>query len=511
MNIINRETLFEEHRRRFYTLPLQEDPRQDIVAEAFFWNDQMAWSLGIIPWHAWRYPFQKAMLQYLETHCPQEAERLYDAVNNALATAHGDYFSLPTEQDRKNLIDTIRTFCSEKIAEHNVRLIHSVKPNPPFLGISALEIFLQHISKKRKHERHAQYVACLSYLLHFRILNEFFRQLTPLVTEIDTKTKDIIALLTFDILFSISLEAPHFFTEKRVKADPRKMSPEIFNFWTWQYTYRNKEYQKLRTPLEKFFRQSDIVFVNISVQNHKEYQTAYRRLCGEFDIFGMMFPEYDAAMDAITEKFDCYPSWPISDYTSDFILERMLSGKFRYWERETPPTFISKEAKFHLCLRNAALCTNEHRVTQPVTDGKRHFEVCAPECIVAMKEQEQNIYQETVNEERSRIRPEAIHRMIGLWLWDYCQGHNAKPAAAMRALKKKHFPENNPGWSVLRPSEVEKSTDWYDYREKTTATPTLYADYQDACRCIEAAKFLPRQRGVKKETNVHICKEKKKK
>ena len=31
--------------------------------------------------------------------------------------------------------------------------------------------------------------------------------------------------------------------------------------------------------------------------------------------------------------------------------------------------------------------------------------------------------------------------------------------------------------------------------------PTLYADYQDACHCIEAAKFLPRLRGVKKTRN----------
>lgn len=189
----------------------------------------------------------------------------------------------------------------------------------------------------------------------------------------------------------------------------------------------------------------------------------------------------------------------------------MLSGKFRYWERETPPAKVSREMDFHLCLRNADLCTHENRITQLATDGKHQFKVCAPECIVAIKEQEQNIYQEAVNEERARIRPEAIHRMIGLWLWDYCQEHNVKPAVAIYALKKNHFPESNPGWNALRPSEVEKSTDWYDYREKTTATPTLYADYQDACRCIEAAKFLPRLRGVKKESNTRTSKRKNKK
>lgn len=509
MNTENHETLFQEHWRRFYTLPLQEDCRADIVADALFWNDQIAWSLGIIPWRAWRYPFQKAMLYYLHEHCPHEAAHVYEVVNMALATAHGDYFALPVTRDRENLVDTVRSFCSERAAEHIVDQIHSIRPNPPFLGTALFERVLQRISRKRKMMRHGQHIAYLSYFLHFRILNEFFKQAAASLT--DPKIKDIVALSAFDILLSEPLEAPHFFTEKRLKGDPSNMSPEIFNFWTWQYTYRNEEYQKLRMPLEKFFRQSAVVFANVPAANHKEYQTAYKRLTGEFDIFGMMFPEYDAAVNAIIEKFDCYPSWPISDYTSDFILGRMLSGEFRYWERETPPPKVSKEMDFHMCLRNAALCTYENRITQLATDGKHHFEVCAPECIVAVKEQEQNIYQEAVNEERARIRPEMIHRMIGLWLWDYCREHGVKPAAAIRALKKSHFRESNPGWDALKPSEAGKNTDWYDYREKTTANPTLYADYQDACQCIEAAKFLPRLRGVKKEPNIRTSKGKNKK
>lgn len=56
MKARNREMLFQEHWRRFYDLPQQGDSRTDIVAEALFWNDQIAWSLGIIPWRAWRYP-----------------------------------------------------------------------------------------------------------------------------------------------------------------------------------------------------------------------------------------------------------------------------------------------------------------------------------------------------------------------------------------------------------------------------------------------------------------------
>lgn len=108
----NRETLFQEHWRRFYQFPL-EDCRTSFVSDALFWNDQMAWSLGIIPWRAWRYPFQKAMLPYLRKHCPHQAALVYDAINTALVTAHGDYFSLPDKGDREKFLETVGCFCSE--------------------------------------------------------------------------------------------------------------------------------------------------------------------------------------------------------------------------------------------------------------------------------------------------------------------------------------------------------------------------------------------------------------
>ena len=70
----------------------------------------------------------------------------------------------------------------------------------------------------------------------------------------------------------------------------------------------------------------------------------------------------------------------------------------------------------------------------------------------------------------------------------------------MRTLEERHFPQDNPHW---QPPEggAGKNFDWYDFREVTMTRPTLYADYQDACHCIEAAKFLPRLRGVKKTRN----------
>ena len=89
------QSIYHEHWRRFFLLPQRDDIISDAVSEALFWNDQIAWSLNIIPWSSWRYPFQKAMLYSLIERCPQQAEKNYNTVNIALSTAHGDYLALP--------------------------------------------------------------------------------------------------------------------------------------------------------------------------------------------------------------------------------------------------------------------------------------------------------------------------------------------------------------------------------------------------------------------------------
>lgn len=509
-----KSSLFQEHWQRFNCVPQQSEIISDAVSEAIFWNDQMGWSLGIIPWVAWRYPFQKNVLQYLCEHCPEQKEPLYDHINTALATTHGDYFSLPSEKDRDSLIATVKTLCSEQVAATIIQQLSGVKPHPPFLHSLLLEKLLQLFSQKRKLKREGEFVCYLSYFLHFRIVDTFLTRWLEIAKRKElTEFNDVIALMSFDILWHIPLQAPHFFTEKRVKADPEQMSPEIYNFWTWQYTYRNENYQNIRKPLDKFVFSSGVTFGNISISNHKEYLSVYKRHIGETNVFGMIFPEFDNAIDNSIEQFNYYPTWPIKDYTSDFILGRMLSGDFKYWERETPPPKVSREKEFNLCLRNPALCTNDERITQMATDGKNHFKICAPECIMAMKKQEQTLYHEVISEERSRVRSEAIHRMIGLWLWDYCTENNTKVAEAIEALKERHFPLSNPAWDITKIPEIKdtpQNRDWYDFREKVTTSTTLYADYQDAEYCIKAAKFLPRQRGLKKDEKLKQIKTKKK-
>ena len=500
---INSEALFQEHWRRFFLSPQADVSAVRRISGALYWNDQLRWSLGVIPWGAWRLPFQASVLRLLHGALPNDAPRLYAAIHTALATAHGDFLSPPTEVDKQKLIQRVEQFCEGETAAHLVRQIQAVTPRQSFFSNAILESLLERLSARYRsclRQRENAYYACL---FHFRVLQAFLESLEPLLAEESQPIRNSVALLSWQALFDAEPEPIQLFPEKRLLADLRHRSGEIYNFWSWQYTYRNQEYQKLRAALEPFLQGACSISIVpcLPVSNLKEYQTITGRLETGDGPAQELFAVCNQAIDAIVEKFGYFPAWPIVDYTSDFILERTLSGQFHYWERENPPPLVNHEGRFQLCPRDAARCALERRKTQAASNGKSQFPLCSPDCLAAVQREEQRLFRAALNEERGRIRAEPLHRMLGLWLWDYCREHAAPPAEAMRALEERHFPQDNPHW---QPPEggAGKNLDWYDFREVTMTRPTLYADYQDACRCIEAAKFLPRLRGVKKTRNI---------
>lgn len=496
------EAVFQEHWRRFFLSPQADPSAVRRIFGALYWNDQLLWSLGVIPWGAWRLPFQAAVLRLLHEALPADAPRLYAAIHTALATAHGDFLSPPTEADKQRLVQRVEQFCEGETAAHLVRQIQAVTPRQSFFSNAVLESLLERLSARYRsclHQRESAYYACL---FHFRVLHAALERLGPLLAGENQALRNSIALICWQALFDAEPEPIQLFPEKRLLADPRHLSGEIYNFWSWQYTYRNQEYQKLRSALEPFLQGAGSVSIVpcLPVSNLKEYQTITGRLETGDGLGQELFAVCNQAIDAIVEKFGYFPAWPIVDYTSEFILERMLSGQFHYWERESPPPLVNHEGRFQLCPRDAARCALEGRKTQTACNGKRQFPLCSPDCLAAVQREEQRLYRAALNEERGRIRAEPLHRMLGLWLWDYCREHAAPPAEAMRALEERHFPQDNPHW--LPPEGgAGRNLDWYDFREVTMTRPTLYADYQDASRCIEAAKFLPRLRGVKKTRN----------
>ena len=510
------ESLFHEHWRRFFVLPQRSDKTLAVASNALCGSDQLYWSLGIIPWISWRYPFQRAMLHRLKELCkPRTAAWLYRLMHTALATTRGDYVTAPSEADKEALRATILAYCSVPVAQNVVALLHTVKAPAPVLGSAALESLWQRYSSERKRRCRASWAEFYSSLLHCRVANDFLRTLFAF-RNVAGKQKliDMIVMHTLYAMRHAHLAQLQDFSSQRITANMENISSIVYNFWSWQYTYRNPEYQKMRQPVEPFVRGAPLEFGMMPVTNINEYEVIYSRPANAPHMLGMLFPEYDVTINNTLEKFGYLPAWPLTDYTSDFILRRMLTGTFAYWEREAPQAHLDKAEYFSGCLRNPELCQHPQRATLSAIVGEATLEICAPECMVRMQEQECTALHGIIKEERARIRQEGIHRMIGLWLWDYCQGHGAKPADAIRALRDRHFPLENPTWDHTKIPELASNpanSDWYAYRERTTDNPVLYADYQDACRCIMAAKVLPRERGTRKDSNHLSLKDKTKK
>ncbi len=258
------EALFQEHWRRFFLSPQADSAAVRRISGALYWNDQLLWSLGVIPWGAWRLPFQASILRFLHEALPHDATRLYTSIHTALATAHGDFLSSPSEMDKQKLVQRVEQFCEGETSVHLVRQIQNITPNQPFFRNAALESMVRRISVKYREklrQRENAYYACL---FHFRVLQAFLERLEPLLSEESQPIRNSVALLSWQALFDADPEPIQLFSEKRITADMRHISGEIYNFWSWQYTYRNQEYQKLRSALEPFLQGAVRLFSGVA-------------------------------------------------------------------------------------------------------------------------------------------------------------------------------------------------------------------------------------------------------
>ncbi|MDE6734023.1 MAG: hypothetical protein K2J64_00970, partial [Desulfovibrio sp.] len=231
---INSEALFQEHWRRFFLLPQVDASAVRQVSGALYWNDQLLWSLGVIPWGSWRLPFQKSVLRLLHEALPGDAPRLYAAINAALATAHGDFLSPPTEEDKQNLVQRVSELCEGESAAHLLRQIQAVTLRQPVFGNAVLDSLLRRVSGRyRSHlrQRESAYYACL---FHFRILDRFLERLAPFLAGESQAIRNCVALICWQALFDADPEPVQLFPEKRLMADQRHISGEIYNFWSWQ-------------------------------------------------------------------------------------------------------------------------------------------------------------------------------------------------------------------------------------------------------------------------------------
>ncbi len=192
---INSEALFQEHWRRFFLSPQADVSVVRRISGALYWNDQLLWSLGVIPWGSWRLPFQKSVLRLLHEALPADAPRLYAAINAGLATAHGDFLSPPCEADKQTFVQRVEELCEGETAAHLARLIQAVTPRQAVFGNAALDALLRRVSGRyRSHlrQRESAYYACL---FHFRILDAFLERLAPLFAGENQPTRNSVVLI----------------------------------------------------------------------------------------------------------------------------------------------------------------------------------------------------------------------------------------------------------------------------------------------------------------------------
>lgn len=172
-----------------------------------------------------------------------------------------------------------------------------------------------------------------------------------------------------------------------------------------------------------------------------------------------------AALNELTEqsrqRFNMLLAWPLPDYDSNVILDRFLSGEFRYWERPTPPCFLidnppriskSQETKFE------ELWAEYQGARDEVYAGDEVEGALYEKTLAAYGSAQYEYGKLYSHEVVQRMRIATRSRAIGIWLWDYVQKQGCTGAQATKALVEK-FPdledyENSHFDRCLRTAEV---------------------------------------------------------
>ena len=222
-----------------------------------------------------------------------------------------------------------------------------------------------------------------------------------------------------------------------------------FYFWRWQYVQRNKGYRKLQDSAQRILSdetlKSSIIPIDMTEYPMVPPLQMQQHLASA--VFGKekrpfsWVAEHVEKLNALTEtsrrKYQIFIAWPLPDYGSDVILQRVLSGEFKYWERPSPPSFpidrppsISehKQIDFEkLWSKYAKACYEVYNLGG--------YEGLAYAQGVEKYYNAQKEYGEIVSHEVvKRVRLEAEHRAIGLWLWDYVDANQCSGVEAGDAV-----------------------------------------------------------------------------
>ncbi len=141
-------------------------------------------------------------------------------------------------------------------------------------------------------------------------------------------------------------------------------------------------------------------------------------------------------------KYNMFVAWPLQDYDSEVILNRISSNKFNYWERPTPPCFLidkpprispKQQVKFD------ELWIDYQGQRQVVFNSEEVDGLIYAEGLKAYYNQQHQYGKIFSHEIVQRIRLETKHRAIGLCLWDSKQLHGCTRTEAIENITSKYF------------------------------------------------------------------------
>ncbi len=478
------------YHRRFVKLIKPEPEAQQILYQNMYCNIEAALSIGILPWYGWRMQVLKSI--YDAWICNNQScipDYIIDHVNDAMREVSVNAFKYPDIRSIEKLLE----FAKQILFDHEYHnLVNLFESNTTTRFAYVKTSLHKQCDVNANADQHSAeiYKSCLHYNCSI-LLNVL--ENTVNIFELKQEEIRLITYYSCECILREPLYTPKFNTLCRLGIDDTNKTVAVYDFWSWQYRQRNSGYKNFLLKFSEFVGDSP-KWIIVPRYDLFEYYELSHVVILEYSPRANAYKTLNALIDECIKRYDYKPTWPIHDYTSDYILHRMISGKFRFYERETPLRMSYCDKNVFACSHNPMDCKRFKNRHVPSSQGVMHIGVCDPECLEKISRIESERLRRIVHKKRPKIRCEGLRRMLGLWIWDYCQAHKGKSVQnAIQAVTATHFPEENPHWKQNEHNESKDGEVWASYRERLLDERQLYHDYQEACRCVEAGEFLAKR------------------
>jgi len=426
---------------------------------------QLEFYLQRIPWIGWRKSIQLSLLGYINHNYSDDitASILYFYVEESLCYCPGNYLAIPTPND---FDDFVNFLYSSDSADKLCSIIEKVKIHG--LGDGANSRF---------------YFACRIFHNYLWSLKKVLRR-----ESIENFWADI-ALKSCEILLSRPWPQ-EFWSDERLHPDlsRKKLSPNKFNFWHWQYTHRNDEYRAHLNKLIRFVCTRPSFQWALKSSDYEELFTLHRinsetmaKLVSAGPSDYLFCSHYNLLIDECYETFYYFPTWPSPSFTSDLILRKMIFDEFHFYDRCQPRPFLDLKGQnlFEVEFFNDVNLSHNHEEFSIADIGQNINK--------GYESQKRGI-----REERKRVRDDKVHRACGLWIYDYAISHSKISInKIIEILIDRFFPDNNSGWDSRKAADAISGESWIDYKYRMTINESsLFRDYLLAKECVNSRKYL---------------------